>query len=183
MLMDFCSSINSFIVCRHCLTLIVEQKQLAERGSVHSENGFPWITSKVVYQQIIYSFREYESTRIANISTHTSICLNLSSHTQSLLFGTAVDPGFETSLRIHLIVTKHFLISHEALQYRRNSHVVDAHEHTGDEPCNGCDEEERTDDTVQLVPHIVINCEIAHSCCEGGDENFSYKDDSSRNIC
>ena len=57
----------------------------------------------------------------------------------------------ETPLCIHLIGTKHLLISHKALQYGGDAHVIDAHGHSRYEPRNKGNQAQRTDDAVQFI--------------------------------
>ena len=52
----------------------------------------------------------------------------MTSHTQSSCSTMGVNPGFETSLGIHLVRAEHLFVGHKALQYCRNAHVIDAHE-------------------------------------------------------
>ena len=93
-----------------------------------------------------------------------------------------VNPGFETPFCIHLIGTKHLLISHKALQYGGNAHVIDAHEHSRYEPRNKGNQAQRTDDAVQFIADVMIHGKIGKPSGRGHDEDFSNEHDTTTHI-
>lgn len=56
------------------------------------------------------------------------------------------------------------------------------HEHSRDEPPKDCNEEKGTNNRVELVSYVVVECEVRQPCCQCHDEYLADENNTTGNV-